>query len=88
MARFRFALQPVEPAEELEVLLGGEFRVQRYLLRHHAHGAAHRRGVFQHVLPFELHLASVGLGERREHGDGGGLAGTVGSEQAHGLAAS
>ena len=71
----------VELADHHEVLEAGEVLVDGGVLTARADHAAHLVGVAQHVDAVDDGGAGVGLDERREHLDGGGLAGAVGAEQ-------
>ena len=71
-----------EHAHHLQVLAAGEVGVDRRELARHADAAAHGVGVLHDVTA--QHLGSPGIGEQHggQHPHGGGLAGTVGTEQA------
>ena len=82
------AAQAVEAAEELQVLPGGQVLEDRDLLGHEPDAAlqvhdARALGGSEH-----LHGARVDADQPREHPDGRGLAGAVGSQEAQDLAPS
>ena len=72
----------VQLAHHLQVLEAGEVLVDGGVLPRQADLRAERRGVLHHVQADDAGGAAVGLEQRGEDADGGGLAGPVGSEQA------
>ena len=75
-------LEPEQPGEQDQVLAAGQVLVDRGELAREADRAADRVGLGDHVVPEDLGLARVGLEQRGEHADRGGLAGAVGAEHA------
>ncbi len=75
-------MQAVERAEEGEIFAGGEFVVEGDVLGHEAEAAFHGVGLGAHDSAFDAHFAAIGAEQAGNHGDGGGLAGAVGSEEA------
>jgi hypothetical protein len=78
------AAQPVELAEEGQVLDGGEVGVQRQVLGDVADRRLGLQGPADEAVDGDLSL--VGDGEAAQHGDGRGLPGAVGPEQPVALA--
>ena len=76
-----------QPAEQVEVLAGGEVLVDRGVLPGHADQLAHHVRVLLHVDAEDLRAAAVHGQQGREHLEHRGLAGAVGSEDAEDLAA-
>ncbi len=71
-----------QPGEQHEVVHARQVFVDRCELAGHAHSAAHRVGLGDDVVT-EHPCAAVGRPQqRRQHADGGGLAGAVGSKYA------
>ena len=79
--------QALEPAEEPEVLAGGEVLVDRGVLPGDADQLAHLVGAARDVDAEDLGAAAVDRQQRREHPEHRGLAGAVGAEHAEDLAA-
>ena len=71
-----------EPADEPQVLAAGEVLVDRGVLPGETDALAHRLRVVGDVEAEHLGPATVGTEDGREDAHGGGLAGTVGAEQA------
>ena len=78
--------KPVHAAPEQQVLAGGHVRVQGDVLRHDADDRLDRLGVRHDRVPVHEGVAPGWAQQAGEHGDGGGLAGAVGAEQAEDLA--
>ena len=76
------ARQPVQAAEQLEVLLAGQRLVDRGVLPGQADAAAQLGGLAHDVEAEHARAAAVGSQQRREDAHGGGLAGPVGAEHA------
>ena len=74
--------QAVEPRDELQVLAHRKVLIQAEALRHVADLALEPVGVAADVVAEAAPLAAVGRQQAAEHADGGGLAGTVGAEEA------
>src|SRR5262245_66482777 len=76
------ARQVVEPPDHLEVLEAGEVLVDRRVLACEPYLRAERIRVAHNVEPGHPRLPRIGLEQRRQDPDGGGLAGPVRAEQA------
>jgi hypothetical protein len=73
---------PVEAPEEVQVLAGGEVRVDGEVLRHVADLPLHRGGAGVHLLSVQEDRPGVAGEDPADHGDRGGLPGPVRSQQA------
>jgi len=80
------AAQPVKAAKEEQVGAGGERGVERQVLRHQPDELFHLQGILEDVKPANPRRARSGLQYTRQHGNGGGLSGAVGTQQAEHLA--
>src|ERR1039457_5638717 len=81
---FLFALllrDPVDAGEEVEVLADGQIVVEGELLRHVTYALTNCFGPQVSLRARELHGSAGWFQQTAEHADGGGLAGTVGSEE-------
>ena len=78
--------EPLEAAEEAQVLAGGQVRVDGQVLGHVADGGLGVGRADVDRLAGHDDLAAVAPEQAADHRDGGGLAGAVGPEQAVGLA--
>ena len=74
--------KPVHLAPEIEVLAGGEVRVERYVLGHDSKQALDRGRVLKDRVPTHPCVAPGGSQETGKDGDGGGLSRAVRSQQA------
>src|SRR6202790_5505878 len=72
----------IEPRDEFQVFAHRQILVQRKALRHVADLALDLVGVAADVVAETPALAAVGRQQPAQHADGGGLAGTVGAEEA------
>ena len=79
--------EPVEPARQLQVLLGRELAVERRLLEDEADVLAHRQRFGDDVVAVDLGAAAGRADQRRQHVDHRRLARPVGAEEAEELAA-
>ena len=75
--------QAVHPAPEHEVLAPAQVVVQGDVLRHHPDELLDLVRLAGHREAAHVGVAAVGLEQAGEDGDGGGLAGAVGSETMH-----
>ena len=80
--------QVVQRAEEPQVLPRREVGVDRHLLGHEPHGGLDLDGVGVELAAAQGHEPGVAGEQAADHRDRGRLAGSVGSEQAVGLAGS
>jgi hypothetical protein len=71
----------VERGTEAEIVEAAELRVEIALVGHHAHQMLGRPGLAGAVDPADPDRARVGARKAGEHVDGGGLAGTVGTQE-------
>src|SRR5690606_34615162 len=78
--------QPLQAREIVDVLARAEPFVEAARVRQHPEAAAYRGGITGGVDAVDAHGAAVGPHQRVEHAQRGGLAGTVGTEQAGDLA--
>ena len=78
--------QPVHPPPEHEVLAGAHVRVEGDVLWDHADGLLDRLRVAHHGVAGDGGVAAARLEQAAQHGDGGALAGAVGTEEAEDLA--
>ena len=81
------AVEPVETADELHVLAGGEIGVERHVLGHVADARLGRERALGDLEVADVHAARVALQEPAHHADRRRLPGAVRSEQPVGLAA-
>jgi hypothetical protein len=75
----------VDAAEEVEVLLPCEVRVEADLLRSQADEPLHPGQIPGEARAQDLRVSLGGREQGREHREGGGLSGAVGAQQAEGL---
>jgi hypothetical protein len=80
------ALQPVQMALGAQVLLHRQRSIEALALEHHAHAAAHARGVANHVAPGYRGAAPGGDHHGGEYPEQGGLAAAIRSQQAEDFA--
>jgi len=73
--------EAVEARLQVQVLAGRELAIQARLLEHHAQAAAHGGPLACRVRPQDANAALRRERQGRQDGDGGGLAGSVGSQQ-------
>jgi hypothetical protein len=73
--------QVVQAGHQQQVLLAGEQAVDRGKLAGDPDRGPYRRRVAGHVMAHDAHLAAVGVDHRGHDLHGGGLAGTVGTQQ-------
>src|ERR687892_53989 len=81
------ALQPLQPAEEAQVLVCRQVVVEGHVLGDEADGRLGVRGLGAHRPPSDGHLAGVTGQQAAHHRDRGGLAGPVGPQKPVRLAA-
>jgi hypothetical protein len=82
-ARARLGLaEVVQPSDHLQVLEAGQVLVHGRVLARKADMGAQRRGLSHDVEAGDAGAAPVGLEQRGQDADRGGLAGTVGAQQA------
>ena len=79
-------LQPLQAAEEPQVVAGGEVLVEGEVLGHEADLGLGLDGVAHHRVSGDGDVAGVGREQPADHRDRGGLARPVGAEEAVGLA--
>ena len=82
----RCFVEPIEPAEVLHDLLGGEPRVQSGGGREEADARAHLFGLLDDIVAADQGCAVGRLEDGREHAESGGLAGAISSQQSVDLA--
>ena len=79
-------VEPVDAAEERDVLIDGQLLVEREALRHVADAALDALGIAVDVDAADERRPGRGPQQAAQHADGGGLAGAVAAEEAEDLA--